>query len=106
MGPQPVGQDDPAVAVELDHFRNAEQRGCQMVALVGVRVETVEKAVDGRDQAVAAGVDGTGIERRIAEHAVAFVLGENGAERSRHRDAALGVDAVRESGHEMVHPPL
>src|SRR5262249_43725858 len=68
--------------------------------------QAIEKPVDFLRKALAARIEGWSIERGVAVDAAPRVpvALKDSAERSRHRDAPLGVDLVRVCRDKAIHP--
>src|SRR5262245_43581091 len=103
---QAFGKNCASVLVDREDLACAEQSGGELVLLVGIRGEVLDKRVDLVDQALAAGVERRRIEGGVAVDAVETVLGEDCAEGNGDRNAAFGVDPIGECRHKLVHLPL
>ena len=103
---QTLRENGASVLIDGEDLAGAEQRGGELIALIGIRREVFDQIIDLVDQTLAAGVERGRIKRRIAVDAVEPVFGQDCAERSGDRDAAFGVDLVGECRHKLVHLPL
>ena len=103
---QALRKDRASILVNAEDFAGAEQRGGELVLLVGIRSEVFDQRMNLVDKTLAAGVECGRVERRITVDAVEAVFGEDSAERSRDRNAAFGVDLVGKGRDKLVHLPL
>ena len=105
MALQALGEDRPALRIDLEDLARAVERRREPVALLRIGREAQEESLDLRHQRVAAGVERRRVERRMDVEPLEAVAGEHGPERRRDRHAPLGVEAAREIRHEAVHGP-
>src|SRR6185369_1193993 len=109
VGAKPFRKHDASVLIDGDDVHVTIERDRQLVALVRIIRQAVEKPVDLARKALAACIERRSIERGVAVDAaggalrVAVAL-EHGAEGGWDRDPALGVDLVRECRDKAVHP--
>ena len=98
---------DASVLIEAEDLHVTIERDRQLVALVRIVRQAIEKPVDFLRKALAACIERRSVERGVAVDAARIAVAlQNGAEGRRHRDAALGVDLVRECRDKAVHPPF
>src|SRR5262245_15300354 len=62
---KPVGENDAALWIELEHLAGAKQRCREMIALLRVGRERLKQAVDLAEKGIAARVERRGVEGRM-----------------------------------------
>src|SRR5262249_20625780 len=101
MGAQRLRKHDASVLIETEDVHVTIERDRELVPLVRIIRQAVEKPVDFLRKALAACIERGSVERGVAVDAaggtlrVAVAL-QDDAERGWHRDPAFGVDLVRE----------
>jgi len=98
-------KDDASVAVDREDLNVAVERDRQLVSLVRIVRQAREKPIDFLRKSLAACIEGWSVERGVTVDAAGVsVTLEDVAEGCGDRDAALGVDLVRECRDKAVHP--
>ena len=87
-----LGENRPALAVDLEHFARAVKRRRKLLALLRIGRKARDQSLDFPEQRVAAGIERRTVESRIAIEPLESVARENGAERGRDRDPPFGVE--------------
>src|SRR5262249_37961395 len=98
-----LGEDRPALAVDLQHPARAVERGRKLLALFGIGWKARDQRLDFPEQRIAARVERGTIECRIAIEALETIAREHRAKRRRDRDPTLGVEPQGVLRHEAVH---
>src|SRR4029450_10751985 len=109
VGAKPLRKHDTSVLIDGEDLHVTIERDRQLVALVRIVRQAVEKPVDLARNALAPCSYRRRVERGVAVDAAGAALGvavalQHGAEGGRDRDPALGVDLVRECRDKAVHP--
>src|SRR5262249_19947537 len=100
---QRLGDDRPALAVDLEDFACAVERRGELFALLRIGRKPRDQALDLFEQRIAASIQRRPIECRIAVETFEAVAREHGTKRRRDRDPPLGVETQRVVRHEAVH---
>src|SRR5512147_1666872 len=79
---EPLRDDGASVLVDAEDFAGAEECSRELISLIGIGREVLDKVIDFVDEALTARVERWRIERRIAINAVKAVFGEDSAEGS------------------------
>src|SRR5262249_18561092 len=96
---------DTPVLIDRKNVHISIERDRQLVSLIRIIRQAIEKPVDLLCKALAACIEGRSIERGVAVDAARIAIAlEPGAERGRHRDPTLGIELVGECRDKAVHP--
>src|SRR5688572_19564745 len=98
MIPEALGQDSPAVGIDLDLFAFTEISGRDFVALGAVDGKAFQYPLNFLDQAAAASFERGPVKMWVTKNLLSTFLGEDCPKGCRHGDPAFCIDLVVEPG--------